>query len=86
MAISIRRRQRFQILNLAAGNVDHEIGELGWIAGAFGRFTDHLPAGRLVSWLDHHVVALFQILIGRLQTSQSLWPVSLNGLVKTVTL
>ena len=41
--------RRFPILNLAAGNVDHEFGELGWIAVRFGRFADHLPAGRLVN-------------------------------------
>jgi hypothetical protein len=41
--------RRFPILSPAASNVDYELGELGWIAGAFWRFTDHLPAGRLVN-------------------------------------
>ncbi len=43
--------RRFPILNLAAGNVDHEFGELGWIAGAFWpvhRSPARWPLGQLV--------------------------------------
>jgi len=45
-----RAAERFSILDLAAGDVDHQLGELRWIAGTFesvlwhGSINDHVDA------------------------------------------
>jgi hypothetical protein len=38
--LTFQQWRRFSILDLAAGDVDHQLGELRWIAGRLRRFSD----------------------------------------------